>query len=163
MPPSEAKGPPDGFRLIWDLLLFGLFVATCAPSITGVPAHEWVSIALIPVLVVHLLSNWEWIVSVSRRTFRRLPGETRFNHILDLLLFVSFALLMLSGLLVSVSALPALGLTPAPDPFWSRMHNGIANLFPSLIGIHVAMHARWVITQLRRKPVPQPATHSAPR
>jgi hypothetical protein len=148
---ASTANASDRFRFLWDIGLLVLFVLTCVPSVTGIAVHEWASLAFIPVLLIHLASNWDWIVRVSARFLSRLPGETRFNHVLDVLLFASFALLMLSGLLVSISALPALGIGITPDPFWTSLHNTTANVFPSLIGIHIAMHFRWVVAQMRSR------------
>jgi len=151
---SDPRTPPvsDRFRFRWDLLLFVAFLVSCAPSFTGVPLHEWISLALVPVLGIHVMANWDWIVDVFRRTGRRLPGEVRVNQVLNTLTFLTFTLLMVSGIKVSEAALPALGLAPGPDPFWTRIHNTVANVFPSLIGIHVAMHARWIWARIRRRP-----------
>ena len=150
---SGASPPPsDGFKFRWDVLVFLVFVLTCAPSFTGIPLHEWASIGLVALLVIHLLSNWNWIVEVSRRAGHRLGAEIRFNHILDSLLFVSFTLLMVSGLMVSESALPTLGLPARSDAFWRMLHVTSANVFPSLVAVHLAMHARWIVSRLRRRP-----------
>jgi hypothetical protein len=148
-PPAPAR---DNFKFRWDVLLLVVFVATCAPSATGIPVHEWASLAVVPIVAIHLAVNWNWIIDVTRRSLGRLAGEVRFNHVLDLLLFVSFALLMISGILVSESALPWLGFTRKSDPFWSGLHNTTANIFPSLIGIHLAMHWRWIVGKLRGRP-----------
>jgi hypothetical protein len=148
-PPTPPTPARDQLKFRWDVLILLVFLATCAPSVTGLPGHEWVSLAIVPLLALHLALNWAWIIDVTRRSLGRLSGEVRFNHVLDGLLFLSFALLMVSGLLVSEAALPWLGFTRKADPFWSNLHNTTANIFPSLIGIHLAMHWRWIAGKLR--------------
>jgi hypothetical protein len=148
-PPAPAR---ENFKFRWDVLLLVVFLATCAPSVTGIPLHEWASLAIVPIVAIHLALNWNWIIDVTRRCLGRLTGEVRFNHLLDALLFLSFALLMVSGILVSESALPALGFARRTDPFWSNLHNTTANIFPSLIGVHLAMHWRWIVGKLRGRP-----------
>jgi hypothetical protein len=148
-PPAPPAPSRDRFKFGGDVRLLLVFLATCAPSITGLPAHEWVSFAIVPMIALHLALNWAWIIDVTRRALGRLSGEVRFNHFLDGLLFLSFALLMVSGILVSEAALPALGFTRKADPFWTNLHNTTANTFPSLIGIHLAMHWRWIAGKLR--------------
>ncbi len=146
-----APTPPtrDHFKFRWDVLLLAVFLATCAPSVTGIPVHEWVSVAIVPIVAIHLAVNWNWIIDVTRRSLGRLQGEVRFNHVLDGLLFVGFALLMVSGILISESFLPSLGFARRTDPYWNNLHNTTANIFPSLIGIHLAMHWRWIVGKLR--------------
>lgn len=146
-PPAPAR---ENFKFRWDVVLLVVFLATCAPSVTGIPLHEWASLAIVPIVAIHLAVNWNWLIDVTRRSLGRLSGEVRFNHVLDLLLFASFALLMVSGIIVSESALPALGVPRKPDGFWTNLHNTTANVFPSLIGVHLAMHWRWIVGKLRR-------------
>ncbi len=146
---SQPAPARDNFKFRWDVLLLVVFLATCAPSVTGIPLHEWASLGIVPIVAIHLALNWNWIIDVTRRSLGRLSGEVRFNHVLDLLLFASFALLMVSGIIVSESALPALGVPRKTDGFWNGLHNATANIFPSLIGIHLAMHWRWIVAKLR--------------
>ena len=113
-------------------------------------------------MAIHLAVNWNWIIDVTRRSLGRLQGEVRFNHVLDGLLFLSFALLMVSGILISESVLPWLGFAKRSDPFWSNLHNTTANIFPSLIGIHLAMHWRWIVGKLRGRSTAAEPPGSAP-
>ena len=162
-PPTPAPAPArENFKFRWDILLLGVFIATCAPSVTGLPVHEWVSVAIVPIVAIHLAVNWNWIIDVTRRSLGRLQGEVRFNHVLDGLLFLSFALLMVSGILISESVLPWLGFAKRSDPFWSNLHNTTANIFPSLIGIHLAMHWRWIVGKLRGRSTAAETPGSAP-
>jgi cytochrome b561 len=149
---AAAPAPPasDAFKFRWDVLLFCGFVLTTAPDATGIPLHEWVGLVLILVLVVHLALNWTWIVGATRQMFARLPGEVRLNHILDSLLFVFMTLTMVSGVLVSRSALRTLGLTPRPDAFWDHVHGIFGNIVIVLVGVHVAMHVRWIVSKMQR-------------
>ena len=72
-------------------------------------------------------------VSVPAKVRQRLgvgPGSViewaeEGDHILDLLLFASFVLLMLSGIIVSESALPALGVPRKTDGFWNGLHKAV--------------------------------------
>ncbi len=50
-------------------LLIGLLVAN-APARTGIAIHEWLSIALVVPLLVHLVINWEWTVHVTKTILR---------------------------------------------------------------------------------------------
>jgi cytochrome b subunit of formate dehydrogenase len=151
--PSPAP-VSDSFKLRWDVLLFVAFVFSAMPHATGVFFHEWISLALVAVVVTHLVFNWSWIIRTTRQVFSRLPAEVRFNHIWDALLFVLFVLTILSGLLVSQQALPSMGLPWVPSRFWMVLHNMSATGLTVMIGVHIAMHLGWVWTRLRRKPGP---------
>ena len=142
----------DSFKLRWDVLLFVAFVFSAMPHATGVFYHEWIGIALVAVVVAHLVFNWSWMIRTTRQVFSRLPAEVRFNHIWDALLFVLFVLTILSGLLVSQQALPSMGIPWVPSRVWMVLHNMSATVLTVMIGVHIAMHLRWVWTRLKRKP-----------
>jgi len=55
-----------------------------------------------------------------------------------------------SGILISRSALPALGLDMGKDLFWRGLHTTFADLTVALVAVHVALSWRWAWTLLRR-------------
>jgi hypothetical protein len=140
----------DAFKFRWDVLLLFAFVASTAPNATGVALHEWVGLGLIVILVVHLVLNWNWIVGTTRRVFSRLPGEMRFNHLLDSLLFVAMTLTMVSGVLSSESALATMGIAIKSDHFWGNVHGAFAYATIGMVGVHLGMHVRWIVAKLKR-------------
>ena len=156
MPPPNVTPARDAFKLRWDVLLFGLLVLAAMPHATGVAAHEWISVGLVPVLTVHLVLNWSWIIATTRQMFTTLPGETRFNHVWDALLYVMFITATVSGLLSSRVVLPMIGLPPLRDGFWAMMHVVSATVLTCMIGIHLALHVRWVLARLKRGPAEAP-------
>jgi Domain of unknown function (DUF4405) len=143
------------------VLLFGGFFVSTAPEATGIAVHEWVGLALILILLVHLACNWNWIVGTTRRILGRLPGETRFNHFLDLLLFAAMTLTMVSGVLDSESALPSLGIALKPDHFWRYVHGIFAYTTIAIVGVHVGMHGDWILSKLKRAGREDPARRAA--
>src|SRR5262249_277201 len=102
------------------------------------------------VCVLHILMKWDWIVSVTRQMFKKMPGETRFNHIWDYLLFILMTAVIVLGLIISQKALPAFGLTVNSDPFWLTVHQLSTALLLATIGIHLGMHWKWVVNTANR-------------
>ncbi|MCX6060614.1 MAG: DUF4405 domain-containing protein [Chloroflexi bacterium] len=117
---------------------------------TGLTGHEWISFIFAAPFLVHLILNWKWIVSVMSRIFKKLPGETRFNQIWDMLLFVMMTLVIFSGTIVSEKALPALNIQITIDPFWRSIHTTSANLLMLVFGVHITMHWKWIVSNFRR-------------
>lgn len=66
------------------------------------------------------------------------------------MLYVAFTLVMLSGLLISHSVLPALGLQGNRNFLWCSPHDLTANLTLFLAGLHIALNWEWVTEMMRR-------------
>ena len=88
-------------KLYVDIFLFIGFVLVNIPQATGIPIHEWASFLFIVPLMVHILLDWKWVVSVTKRMFGKLPGEVRFNHIWDLIIFIMMVLALFTGTIIS--------------------------------------------------------------
>ncbi len=138
------------FLLYLDLGLFGSFVVINVPQITGTAFHEWVSFIFIPVIILHILMKWDWIITITRRMFKRLPGETRFNHTWDALLFIEMTTVIVSGIVISRTALPTLGVPVNTDPFWLTLHHLSTAVLLATIGVHLAMHWKWIVSAANR-------------
>ncbi len=137
-------------KLLIDLGVLALFLAVNAPQLTGLAGHEWISFVFAAPFLIHLILNWKWIVSVMSRIFNKLPGETRFNQIWDMLLFTMMTLVIFSGTIVSEKALPALNIHIEIDPFWRSIHTTSANLLLLMFGVHITMHWKWLVSNFRK-------------
>lgn len=132
-------------------------VLVLAPQATGIPIHEWISFVVIIPLFIHLIMDWKWIVNITKRLFKKVPADARFNYVLDWLLFFLFVVATFTGVLISEAALPALGITMVIDPFWSSLHDMSANLMTIVIGVHLAMHWKWIVTNFNKYVLRRPA------
>lgn len=137
-------------KLLLDIALFVAFLITMDPRFSGLAIHEWLSIAAAGVVIVHLLLSWEWIVNVTKRLFGKVGGGAKVNYILNWLLFINGILIMLSGIMISEAALPAMGITLPMNFAWRRLHDMSANLSLLIMGLHIAMHWNWIVTTFKR-------------
>ncbi len=154
----KRKRSVTQIKLYLDLILFISFILANIPRATGIPFHEWIGFLFVIPLMAHILLDWQWIVNISKRLFKKLPGEVRFNHFWDLLIFILMVLVALTGTVISESALPALGIKVIIDPFWVTMHDITANLLMVFIGVHLAMHWGWIVNAFRLYILRRPAT-----
>ncbi len=133
-----------------DVILLILFVAAASQKATGNFIHEWLSLALILPLVVHLLMHWQWLVNIPKKLFSpKLALKIRINILLNGLLYLSLLLVMLSGVMISKDALPTLGLFITRDHFWNAIHHLSTNYLLGFIGVHIAMHIYWITRQTK--------------
>jgi hypothetical protein len=138
-------------NLLIDTGIFFAFLVVMSPNFSGIAVHEWLSLALAAAVVVHLLLHWKWIVGVGARFFKKLWHASRLKFVVDALMFVAFVAVMLSGLLISKSALPALGLPMVEaSRVWRMLHSASADVSVLLVGLHFALNWDWVVGMLRR-------------
>lgn len=148
--PPERKASSTQIRVWVNLVFFIVMVIVLAPQATGIPVHEWASFVVIIPFFVHLTMDWKWIVNITTRIFKSIPGETRFNYILNWLLFLLFVIATFTGVLISEAVLPLLGIHMVIDPFWSELHAASSNLMTIVLGVHLAMHWKWIVTNVKK-------------
>jgi len=127
-----------------------LLVSVCAlPAVpfTGLFLHEWLGLAIVGMVFVHLLLSWNWIASVSRRLFAAQSARARINYLLNLSLFAALTAAVFSGILISQHAIPALAGKAARniDWHWHMLHARFAGAVVLLSGFHLAINWEWVL------------------
>ena len=162
--------------LAMDVLALVLFAASLLPGLTGVAAHEWLSLVATVVFLSHvvvhvrapkktgraLLNNGvvsEHKVSsevdsrsaVPSEILRGSFGRLRIaNLVVDAMLFVVLAIVTVSGLGVSGAVLPTFGLYADGYYFWNPLHAAAAKALLALLIVHLAFHMKYVVALLRR-------------
>jgi hypothetical protein len=149
-------------NLIVDAAIFAGFLLATDPHATGQTIHEWLGLAFGVGIVTHLLLHWKWIVNVVWRFFTRLPGQVRINSILNSLLFVAMTLIIFSGIMISKVVLSTFGLSGSHDAIWRWLHTSATNATLIIVGLHVALHWKWIISTVKRD-VWQPSFGRRPR
>lgn len=143
-------------KLWLDIIIFVAFLVTMDPRSSGIAIHEWLSLAMLAALTLHLLLSWDWIINISQRFLGKLGTQNRINYILNWLLFIDGTLLIVSGVMISEVAIPFLGVR-LPEGFaWRRLHDMSANLGLLMLGLHTALHWSWIVNTFSRYLV-QPA------
>jgi cytochrome b len=137
-------------NLLVDTAIFAGFLLATDPHATGQTIHEWLGVAFGAAIIVHLLLHWKWIVNVVRRFFSKLPGQVRINAVLNSLLFVAMTLIIFSGIMISKVVLSTFGLEGQHDGIWRVVHSTATNVALIIVGLHVALHWKWIVGTLKR-------------
>ena len=137
-------------NLLIDLGIFVALLVALEPGLTGIPIHEWFSAAFAGAIVVHLLLHWDWIVNVMVKFFKKLFHTSRLQFAVDTLLFVAMTAVIASGLMISKTVMPALGLSAIRNPMMQGLHSLSANATLLLVGVHFALNWNWVVNAVRR-------------
>ncbi len=132
----------------------GLLVSMCAlgsVNFTGLAVHEWLAVATMGLILVHVLLSWTWISASSRRLASAKAGRTRVNYFLNFCLFASAVTVIFSGVVSSEVALPALGIrSAAGDDRWRFIHNQASNFVLLFAGLHLAINWEWSVAAARK-------------
>lgn len=135
---GRGGGRRLGRRLAFDGVVLAVYALAANPVITGIPLHEYAGLGALVVLATHC---------ALRGAFRGRPGSVVLNG----LLLLTMALCVVSGVMVSGTVLPALGLYAEGYYFWDPLHALSAKLLLALLLIHVAVHLPRMIAALRSK------------
>lgn len=126
-----------------------------------VDIHDWVSLGVLVVLVVHIVIHWTWISAVARRYFTKLARQARINFSLNSLFFVTFVAANLSGLAIWL-ILPSGGYQGGRNPSYGAMWFGLdrhgwedIHLWGSVAMIaiavfHIVLHWKWIALTAKR-------------
>ena len=149
---TRRRGVPGRTRLDFflDAGLFLAFTLDYSFQFTGIAIHEWIGLALAVALPVHITLHWDWVLRTAKRLLGRLAGREKVRWILDFALIAAMTLCIASGILISRSALPSLGLTATRDPFWTGLHTTTADFTVAFVALHIALSCRWIFTVGRR-------------
>jgi hypothetical protein len=137
-------------NLTLDVTIFTAFLAVANPALTGMTVHEWLALGFAAAIVTHLLFHWNWLVTMTKQFFKKLFHQSRLNYVVDALFFVSMTTAMLSGLLISKSVMSTLGIQLNAGHGWESIHRLAADTSLIMLGLHFALHFKWVVTNLKR-------------
>ena len=141
----------DKLNLIMDAVCLVIYLVVANPAWTGIGLHEWLSLGVCVVLFVHVLFHMDWVVKTTTLAFTKPSWATTGNWVLNVLLLITLALCMISGLLISGDVLPALGLYADGYYFWDPVHAFSAKLLLALIIVHIVIHWRWIFSFFKKK------------
>ena len=133
-----------------------LLVSVCALQtlhFTGLVLHEWLGIAVVPLILIHLLFAWSWIAAETCRLLTSRSARARVNYLLNLSLFAAVTAATYSGIVISQKAIPALSRSKAAtqlDYKWDRLHNEFAIIVVILTGLHLEINWDWALAAGKR-------------
>jgi hypothetical protein len=137
-------------NLIIDLLIVVGFLLATQPHLTGKGIHEWVSLGLTVGFLTHILLHWRWVYETTRRLLGKLARQSRINYILNLALLLAFTLIIFSGLMISETILPLIGLEGVHGGVWKWLHSQATDVSIWLVRLHIALHWKWIVNAIKK-------------
>ncbi|WP_419882905.1 DUF4405 domain-containing protein [Peribacillus sp. B-H-3] len=133
-------------RIVLDLMMAITFVLLMNPRVlNGLPFHEIAGLAIGASLFIHIGLNYRWVINTARKIFgSKLPKKTRFSFILTLLLLISMATVIITGILISRVVVPSLAIQGSRSI--RGIHSFSADATLALVGLHIAVHWQWIMS-----------------
>jgi Domain of unknown function (DUF4405) len=128
-----------------------LLVSVCmleSVRFTGLVIHEWLGLAIVAMVLAHLLFSWSWIDTQSRRFFGKQTIRDRINYIINVVFFFAVTAAVLSGILISQKAIPALTgakVSAKMGMHWGGLHETFSHMILIFAGFHLAINWDWLL------------------
>jgi cytochrome b561 len=137
-----------------------LLVCVLEPiKLTGLEWHEWLGFALCPVVLLHVLMQWQWFVTQFQGVGRRGGYRVRLSGLLNLMLFVLMAAVLFSGVFASRQSTALIGESVGRVRLWHEVHGWLNFVLVVFVGLHLALNWDWIFAALRRKRPRRPGTN----
>ena len=129
---------PKKSKLLLDIAVAAFIAIAVLPQVTGIAVHEWLGLVALAALLAHAAARRGSLLSAARIA-------------LDAALFVALAVCVVSGVLVSATVLPMLGLV-APGYFaWDPLHAASAKVLLALVLVHATSHMGKFVSMVKNK------------
>jgi len=152
-------------NLFLDMGLALAFVVELQMHFTGLRLHELLGLAFGAAFAIHIVLHFDWIVSITRHFFKKVFHETRLNYVLNLAVFIDLITATVTGILISRTLNLGISLGSQQGTV-HQLHILSSDFSLVLIGLHVALHWKWIATHAKkylftvsfpgRKPQPAP-------
>jgi cytochrome b561 len=137
--------------LLWlDCSMLLAVVLLESLSLTGLQLHEWLGFVLCPLVLLHVVLQWQWFMTQFQHVLRAGAWRVRVNACLNLLLLIAMAAVLVSGGLVSNQSIATFGERFGRLRLWSEIHGDLNFVLVVLVGLHLALNWDWILAALRR-------------
>lgn len=124
------------FKLFLDVLLTLMLVTLYSKNFFGIHYHEVMGIAILIPILIHILINVKTVRGMCKN-FKSVPRHIQICLIVDILLFLDFVWMGISGVLISKTILVGLSTTNVAVKLYHLCLGGVSVI---LLGIHIGLH-----------------------
>jgi cytochrome b561 len=129
-----------------------LLVCVLEPiKFTGLEWHQWLGFALCPLVLLHVVMQWQWFVTQFQAMGRHGGYRVRLSALLNLALFALMAAVLFSGVFASRQSTALIGESAGRVRLWHEVHGWLNFVLVVFVGLHLALNWDWILAALRRK------------
>ena len=136
------------YKIITDVIVAIGTLLLLSEKATGETLHEWIGVAGLAALLTHLLLSFDWFAAVTKRFFQKQTWQVRLNWTLSVALFTAMTIAFYSGLVISKTVMPALGIELAGGMAWKSLHSLSSNFTLFITALHLAVNWKWVVKHI---------------
>lgn len=134
------KNKKTCMKLLLDLAMLVIFVLLLHKMNFGVAFHEIAGLSVLGAFLLHLAWNWRWLYSVTKKFFsKNMRFRARLSWLLDFSLLVCFAIIGITGILISKVVFPF-----SVPGNWKTLHYFCTALAMILLGVHIGLHGSMI-------------------
>ncbi len=138
-------------NLVIDVAALVVFIIVSNPAWTGIGFHEWIGLGTFIVFVVHCAVHYDWIIDTGRSFMKKPSLAKRGNFVLDATILLMFMTVTVSGLGISGTVLPSIGLYSEGYYFWGPLHAISAKILLALLLVHIVVHWKWIVRVAKKE------------
>jgi hypothetical protein len=132
-------------------------------ALTGLDLHVWLGFALCPLVLIHVVVQWQWFITQFHKIRRIGVYRARINALLNTLLLVLMSAVLLSGVLASRQVTSLVGESFGRVRMWHEVHGWLNFALVVVVGLHLALNWDWMLAVFRRRRPERPALTEATR
>ena len=123
-----------------DFLILACFLVAFFMDLTGLALHQWLGVFLGLLIMIHLLSHWDWVKCVLTGFFRKTSARAKLYLVVDALLLYGMVMIIETGLVIS----SWFNLELTNYEVWVDLHVFSAVITLLLALLKLGLHWRWI-------------------
>ena len=128
-------------HVLFDIVVLAVYVLVANPVLMGIPLHEFLGLGAFVVIAAHVVASADGLGGRGR------VGQRVMNPVL----LLALAACVLSGVMVSGTVLPSLGLYAMGYHFWDPLHAVAAKVLLAALLVHLVVRAPAALAVLRQR------------
>ncbi len=138
-------------HLLIDAFLLVSFILLNNMRSTGKSLHEILGVAIGVSILVHLILHWKMIVGYFKKTFKKPEFISILRLVVNIALCASLFVIIITGLLMSHTLLPSLGIQVRHAGREIEMvHKQITHYAIYILGLHLLLQWKWYAVVVKR-------------